>query len=82
MLTPEGAENCKAAIGLYQSKDERTDLRPSMVSLFQLQTSTNRQASFDITGFAAGRANLEDPVHKAAYEDVYKRMAAFFKKHL
>ncbi|KAG9075184.1 hypothetical protein FS749_013170 [Ceratobasidium sp. UAMH 11750] len=52
----------------------------SRLSNERLNISTSQRPS--TVGFAAARAKLEDPVHKAAHEDVYKRMAAFFKKHL
>ncbi|KAF8603256.1 hypothetical protein BDV93DRAFT_606841 [Ceratobasidium sp. AG-I] len=78
MLTPEDAANCKAALALYPTKDED----PSAMEPFVKIASDYKLYSETFHGFAAARANLEDPVHKAAYEDVYKRMSAFFKKHL
>ncbi|KAG8694659.1 hypothetical protein FRC08_008341 [Ceratobasidium sp. 394] len=78
MLKPEDAENCKAAIELYQTKDEAADVLEPFIK----RAAGHKHYTETFHGFAAARAKLEDPVHKAAYEDVYKRMAAFFKKHL
>ncbi|KAG9090299.1 hypothetical protein FS749_000661 [Ceratobasidium sp. UAMH 11750] len=72
MLKPEDAENCRAAIGLYQTKDEATDVLEPFIK----RADDYKHYTETFHGFAASRAKLEDPVHKAA------RMAAFFKKHL
>jgi len=32
-------------------------------------------------GWAAARADLDDPENKKAFEDIYARLAAFFKKN-
>ncbi|QRV95546.1 dienelactone hydrolase family protein [Ceratobasidium sp. AG-Ba] len=78
MLTPEDAENCKAAIGLYLTKDESVETMEAIIS----RAADYKLYSETFHGFAAGRANLVDPVHKAAYEDVYQRMSSFLQKQL
>ncbi|KAG8720573.1 hypothetical protein FRC09_009342 [Ceratobasidium sp. 395] len=78
MLTPEEAENCKTAIGVYQTKDESTEVLEPFIK----KAADYKHYTETFHGFAAGRANLEDPVHKAAYEDVYGRLGAFFHKNL
>ncbi|CAE6438121.1 unnamed protein product [Rhizoctonia solani] len=78
ILAPEDAANCKAAIGLYPTKDED----PAAMEPFVKIAKDYKLYSDAYHGFAAARAKLDDPQYKAAYEDVYKRLSAFFKKHL
>ncbi|KAH7339508.1 dienelactone hydrolase [Rhizoctonia solani] len=78
ILAPEDAANCKAAIGLYPTKDED----PTAMEPFVKIAKDYKLYSDAYHGFAAARAKLDDPQYKAAYEDVYKRLSAFFKKHL
>ncbi|CAE6453965.1 unnamed protein product [Rhizoctonia solani] len=78
LLAPEDAANCKAAIGLYPTKDEDPTAMEPFVKIakdYKLYSSVHH-------GFAAARARLDDPHHKAEYEDVFRRLSAFFKKHL
>lgn len=78
LLAPEDAANCKAAIGLFPTKDED----PAAMEPFVKIAKDYKLYSEAYHGFAAARANLDDPTYKAAYEDVYKRLGAFFKKYL
>ncbi|CAE6455899.1 unnamed protein product [Rhizoctonia solani] len=78
LLKPEDAVLCKVPLGLYPSKDEDS---ATMESFAQVARDYKLYAE-TFHGFAAGRADLENPVHKAAYEDVYRRLAAFFGHHL
>ncbi|KAF8678379.1 Vacuolar protein sorting-associated protein 26 [Rhizoctonia solani] len=78
LLAPEDAANCKAAIGLYPTKDEDPTAMEPFVKIakdYKLYSSVHH-------GFAAARARLDDPHHKAEYEDVFRRLSAFFKKYL
>ncbi|CAE6404412.1 unnamed protein product [Rhizoctonia solani] len=78
ILAPEDAANCKAAIGLYPTKDED----PAAMEPFVKIAKDYKLYSDAYHGFAAARARLDEPQYKAAYEDVYKRLSAFFKKYL
>ncbi|CCO27033.1 hypothetical protein RSOLAG1IB_04248 [Rhizoctonia solani AG-1 IB] len=78
LLAPEDAANCKAAIGLYPTKDED----PAAMEPFVKIAKDYKLYSNAYHGFAAARAQLDDPHYKAEYEDVFKRLTTFFKKHL
>ncbi|CAE6434248.1 unnamed protein product [Rhizoctonia solani] len=78
ILAPEDAANCKAAIGLYPTKDED----PAAMEPFVKVAKDYKLYTDAYHGFAAARARLDEPQYKAAYEDVYKRLSAFFKKYL
>ncbi|CAE6403915.1 unnamed protein product [Rhizoctonia solani] len=78
LLAPEDAANCKATIGLYPTKDED----PAAMEPFVKIAKDYKLYSNAYHGFAAARAQLDDPHYKAEYEDVFKRLSTFFKKHL
>ncbi|KAB5588694.1 AIM2 family protein [Ceratobasidium theobromae] len=78
LLRSEDAANCKIPLALYPTKDED----PTVMEPFVKIAKDYKLYSEAFHGFAAGRANLEDATYRAAYEDVYRRLTAFFKKYL
>ncbi|CUA66928.1 putative AIM2 family protein C30D10,14 [Schizosaccharomyces pombe 972h-] [Rhizoctonia solani] len=78
LLTPEDAANCRAAIGIYPTKDED----PAAMEPFIQIAKDYKLYSDGYHGFAAARAKLDEPQYKAAYEDIFKRLSAFFHKYL
>ncbi|CUA74088.1 putative AIM2 family protein C30D10,14 [Schizosaccharomyces pombe 972h-] [Rhizoctonia solani] len=78
LLKPEDAALCKVPLGLYPSKDED----PTIMESFVKVARDYKLYAEAFHGFAAARADLENPIYKEAYEDVYGRLAAFFNQHL
>ncbi|KAJ1301400.1 hypothetical protein OPQ81_008661 [Rhizoctonia solani] len=78
LLKPEDATLCKVPLGLYPSKDED----PVVMQSFAHIATDYKLYAQAFHGFAAARADLENPVYKAAYEDVYRRLATFFNQNL
>jgi len=78
LLEPKDAENMKSVVAVYPSSNED----PTVMEPFVKIAKDYKLYSETYHGFAAARANLDDPVHKAAYEDVYTRFSAFFKNYL
>ncbi|KAG8733599.1 hypothetical protein FRC12_018830 [Ceratobasidium sp. 428] len=78
LLEPKDAENMKAIVALYPSSSED----PTVMEPFVKIAKDYKLYSETFHGFAAARAQLDNPTHKAAYEDVYGRLAAYFKKYL
>ncbi|CAE6474698.1 hypothetical protein ACGC1H_005879 [Rhizoctonia solani] len=78
ILEPEDAAICKAALGFYPTQDED----PAEMEPFVKIAKDYKLYSDVHHGFAAARADLDNPQCKAAYEDVYQRLTAFFKKYL
>ncbi|KAG8682314.1 hypothetical protein FRC08_015040 [Ceratobasidium sp. 394] len=78
LLEPKDAEIMKAAVALYPSSNED----PAVMEPFVKIAKGYKLYSETFHGFAAARAKLDDPTHKAAYEDVYKRLTAYFKQYL
>ncbi|CAE7210964.1 unnamed protein product [Rhizoctonia solani] len=62
ILTPEDAANCRAAIGIYPSKDED----PAAMEPFVKIAKDYKLYSDAYHGFAAARAKLDEPQYKAA----------------
>ncbi|KAH7334588.1 hypothetical protein B0J17DRAFT_720981 [Rhizoctonia solani] len=78
LLKPEDAALCKVPLGLYPSKNDD----PATMESFIHVARDYKLYAEAFHGFAAARADLENPVYKLAYEDVYRRLAAFFNQHL
>lgn len=78
LLTPEDAANLKAPLALYPTPNEDAATMEPFVKI----AKDYKLYSDSYHGFAAARAKLDNPTHKADYEDVYKRFSAFFKKYL
>ncbi|QRV94135.1 vacuolar protein sorting-associated protein 26 [Ceratobasidium sp. AG-Ba] len=78
LLEPKDAENMKAVVAVYPSSMED----PVMMEPFKKIAKDYKLYSETFHGFAAARAKLDEPVHKAAYEDVYKRLVSYFQEYL
>ncbi|CAE6437719.1 unnamed protein product [Rhizoctonia solani] len=78
ILEPQDAEICKAALGFYPTRDED----PAEMEPFVKVAKDYKLYSDVHHGFAAARAELDNPQCKAAYEDVYQRLTSFFNKYL
>ncbi|KAF8608837.1 alpha/beta-hydrolase [Ceratobasidium sp. AG-I] len=78
LLTPEDAEKLKAPLALYPTPNEDAAIMESFVKI----AKEHKYYADAYHGFAAARAQLDNPTYKAAYEDVYKRISAFFKQYL
>jgi len=71
-------------LGLYFSKDEPRDKFDQIVKILSdkpfVSKNDSKYYSNMFHGWAAARANLSDIDNKREYEDLYSRVAAFFKQ--
>lgn len=85
-VAPEDANNVSIPFASFTSKDESGEV----VDAFLKNAAANpaNQGKFvhhhypeNHHGFAAARANLNDPSNVASFQDVYQRTASFFLQH-
>ncbi|THH12836.1 hypothetical protein EW146_g7329 [Bondarzewia mesenterica] len=83
MLKAEDAKHLGIPLGIYPSGDESVDEYKKILNIIEKKpfADKNDHKLYDTMfhGFAAARANLDDPENKKQFEDVYARMANFFK---
>ncbi|WWC72145.1 uncharacterized protein I206_106105 [Kwoniella pini CBS 10737] len=70
MIAVEDGDNLTVPLGFYPSKDEPTDV---VEKIQQAIKAIPRHH-----GWAAARADLNDPENLKQYEDVYQRTADYF----
>ncbi|OCH92727.1 hypothetical protein OBBRIDRAFT_791027 [Obba rivulosa] len=81
MLSAADAEGLKAPLGLFPSKDEPKAEADKIYEIISKKpfASKNAYQIFDsFHGFAAARANLDDPKNKEEYEKLYATLIKFF----
>ncbi|CUA72478.1 putative AIM2 family protein C30D10,14 [Schizosaccharomyces pombe 972h-] [Rhizoctonia solani] len=82
-LDVKDAENLKVPIGLFPSKDEPLDEYEKIIKSISTKPFASKNAYKvypDMPhGWAAARADLEDPQNKKQYEDVYGTAVTFYK---
>jgi len=82
MLGPDDGEKLAVPLGMFISKDEpKDDCEKIMKSLEDKPFAAKNMYKYYPTmfhGWAAARANLEDPENKKQFEDVYARLQEFF----
>ncbi|KAF7798633.1 hypothetical protein EIP86_009856 [Pleurotus ostreatoroseus] len=82
MLSSNDAEKLNLPLGMFISNDEPKDEYEKIVDIMSKKPFASKNASkhFDsFHGFAAARANLDDPDNKAKYEDLYCELIKFVK---
>ncbi|KIJ32099.1 hypothetical protein M422DRAFT_36016 [Sphaerobolus stellatus SS14] len=83
MMDATDAKHLAVPIALFPSKDEPKDVFEKVVAEISSNpfASKNAYKLYDTVhhGWAAARANLEDPENKKQYEDVYSRLSGFYK---
>ncbi|CAE6363749.1 unnamed protein product [Rhizoctonia solani] len=82
-LDVKDAENLKVPIGLFPSKDEPLDEYEKIIKSISTKPFASKNAykvySNMHHGWAAARADLDDPENKKDYEDVYGTAVTFYK---
>ncbi|KAI0666316.1 hypothetical protein C8Q78DRAFT_1060766 [Trametes maxima] len=83
MLNHGDVTELKVPLGLYPSNDEPVDESKQILEIVSKKPFSDKSdyklyGSFH--GFAAARANLDDPENKKHYEDLYARLLTFFSK--
>ncbi|KAI0793236.1 hypothetical protein C8Q75DRAFT_804052 [Abortiporus biennis] len=84
MLHAEDAQNLNVPIGLYPSNDEPENEFHKMVEIMKKKpfADKNDYKKYDsFHGFAAARANLDDPDNKEKYEALYCDLIKFFSNN-
>ncbi|KIY67433.1 dienelactone hydrolase [Cylindrobasidium torrendii FP15055 ss-10] len=83
MLSPPDVEKIAVPLAVYISKDEPIKEYNEIVDILSKKpfADKNDHKNYDnqIHGFAAARGDLKDPENLKQYEDVYGRLANFFK---
>ncbi|KAI0757364.1 dienelactone hydrolase family-domain-containing protein [Daedaleopsis nitida] len=72
-------------LGLYPSQDEPVDESKQILEIISkkpIADKSDYKLYDSFHGFAAARANLDDPENKKHYEDLYCRLVTFFSKAL
>ncbi|KIO23291.1 hypothetical protein M407DRAFT_214861 [Tulasnella calospora MUT 4182] len=86
MWASADAENLKAPIGVFPSKDENEEEFEKFMEIANKKpfASKNKYKRYptQIHGWAAARADLSDPENLKQYEDVYTELSHFFKNAL
>ncbi|KAI0344107.1 hypothetical protein BDW22DRAFT_1355401 [Trametopsis cervina] len=80
MLSADDAPDLRVPLGLYPSNDEPKDEAKKIVDILAKKpfAAKNDYVHFDsFHGFAAARANLDDPDNKAKYEELYRTLIKF-----
>ncbi|KAI8983409.1 Alpha/Beta hydrolase protein [Trametes punicea] len=83
MLNHNDVTDLNVPLGLYPSKDEPVDESKKILEIVSKKPFSDKSdyKLYDsFHGFAAARANLDDPENKKHYEDLYARLATFFGK--
>ncbi|KAH7340511.1 alpha/beta-hydrolase [Rhizoctonia solani] len=82
-LDVKDAENLKVPIGLFPSKDEPLDEYEKIIKTISTKPFASKNAykvySNMHHGWAAARADLDNPENKKDYEDVYGTAVTFYK---
>jgi len=86
MLSVDDFEALKVPIATYISQDEEKDVAEQGIKIANAKPF-GKKNDFKVYpdmhhGFAGSRSNLADPAHLAGFEDVYQRLATFFKATL
>ncbi|KAJ3556318.1 hypothetical protein NM688_g2094 [Phlebia brevispora] len=82
MLSVDDAAKLNIPLGIFISNDEPKDEYEKIVQTMSKKpfASKNDYRHFDsFHGFAAARANLDDPDNKAKYEELYRTLIKFVK---
>ncbi|CEL52172.1 putative AIM2 family protein C30D10,14 OS=Schizosaccharomyces pombe (strain 972 / ATCC 24843) GN=SPBC30D10.14 PE=3 SV=1 [Rhizoctonia solani AG-1 IB] len=83
MLDVKDANNLKVPLGIFPSKDEPLDEYEKIIKSISNKPFASKNAykvySNMNHGWAAARADLDDPENKEEYEDVYGTTVTFFK---
>ncbi|CAL1696172.1 unnamed protein product [Somion occarium] len=83
MLSAADAAKLKVPLGIYPSNDESEEEYEKIIQILKKKPFADKSdwKHFDsFHGFAAARANLDDPDNKAKYEDLYCTVIKFFGK--
>ncbi|KAI0651509.1 Alpha/Beta hydrolase protein [Trametes meyenii] len=83
MLSHGDVTELKVPLGLYPSNDEPVDESKQILEIVSKKPFSDKSdyKLYDsFHGFAAARANLDDPENKKHYEDLYARLLTFFSK--
>ncbi|KLO20021.1 hypothetical protein SCHPADRAFT_912270 [Schizopora paradoxa] len=82
MLSADDANDLSVPLGLFISKDEPIEEYEKMVDKISHKPFAEKNAyklyPTMFHGWAAARANLDDPENKKQFEDVYARLSTFF----
>ncbi|OWZ64214.1 hypothetical protein AYX14_06543 [Cryptococcus neoformans] len=82
MIAPEDGEKLSVPLGFYPSHDEPKDVVEKIVNDFKSKPFGDKCGYhlYDTVhhGWAAARANLNDPENVKQFEDVYKRLSEWF----
>lgn len=81
MLSSADATELKVPLGLYPSQDEPQEEYKKIVEIVSKKpwAAKNDHKFYDtFHGFAAARANLDDPKNKADFEDLYATLIKFY----
>jgi len=84
MLSAGDAQRLDLPLGLFISKEESEEEFHKTVDVMNRKpfAAKNDDKIYDsFHGFAAARANLDDPDNKEKYTDLYQRLATFLKKN-
>ncbi|KAF8758458.1 Dienelactone hydrolase family [Rhizoctonia solani] len=83
MLDVKDADNLKVPLGIFPSKDEPIEEYEKIIKSISNKDFASKNAYKVYPnmhhGWAAARANLDDPENKKEYEDVYGTAVTFFK---
>jgi len=83
MLSAGDADSLAVPLGLFPSKDEPIDEYEKLVKAISTKPFASKNAYKHYPtmhhGWAAARADLNDPENKKQYEDVYGTLAGFYK---
>ncbi|KAI1797533.1 hypothetical protein LXA43DRAFT_980911 [Ganoderma leucocontextum] len=83
MLAHDDIQHLNIPLGLYPSNDEPTDEIKKMLEIISkkpISAKSDYKHYDSFHGFAAARANLDDPENKKQYEDLYSRLCEFLCK--
>ncbi|KAI0724185.1 hypothetical protein C8T65DRAFT_625701 [Cerioporus squamosus] len=83
MLAHGDVTNLNIPLGLYPSNDEPVDETKQILEIISKKPISEKSdyKHYDsFHGFAAARANLDDPENKKQYEDLYARLVTYFSK--
>ncbi|KAI0735540.1 Alpha/Beta hydrolase protein [Earliella scabrosa] len=83
MLSHNDVKDLTIPLGLYPSQDEPVDESKQILEIISkkpIADKSDYKLYDSFHGFAAARANLDDPENKKHYEDLYCRLVSFFSK--
>ncbi|WVR07551.1 hypothetical protein IAU60_004593 [Kwoniella sp. DSM 27419] len=78
MIASEDGQELAVPLGFYPSADEPKDVVADIAKALENKPFAKKNDYHHHHGWAAARANLNDPENLKQYEDVYQRLADYF----